>query len=185
MVVVKARIGTARQLHDPRAHGIGQPAVTGPPAENDADSEAAHQAWQQQHEAEIVAEEGKPFELVGKDEDEVEDQEPDPNKLATAGGVTVPSTPAHSSAIPGSSSAMAAMALSAQPRAKASVDERKLSVLQKIARMKASERVKAAFSGSRDERMILIRDGARVVQNAVLASPKLTDPEVETFARNH
>jgi hypothetical protein len=78
---------------------------------------------------------------------------------------------------------MAAMALSAQPRAKASpVDERKLSVLQKLARMKAAERVKAAFSGGRDERMILIRDGAKVVQNAVLASPKLTDPEVETFA---
>src|SRR5260370_35378290 len=32
MVVVKARIGTARQLHDPRAHGIGKPTVTGPPA---------------------------------------------------------------------------------------------------------------------------------------------------------
>jgi PP-loop superfamily ATP-utilizing enzyme len=62
------------------------------------------------------------------------------------------------------------------------VDEKKLSVLQKIARMKAAERVKAAFSGGRDERMILIRDGAKVVQNAVLASPKLTEPEVETFA---
>ncbi len=30
--------------------------------------------------------------------------------------------------------------------------------------------------------MILIRDGAKVVQNAVLASPKLTEPEAETFA---
>jgi hypothetical protein len=48
--------------------------------------------------------------------------------------------------------------------------------------MNAAERVKAAFMGGRDERMILIRDGARVVQNAVLASPKLTDPEVEGFA---
>src|SRR5256886_515787 len=32
MVVVEARIGAARQLHDPLAHGVGQPAVTGPPA---------------------------------------------------------------------------------------------------------------------------------------------------------
>jgi hypothetical protein len=153
------------------------------PAENDGETGAAHQAWQQQHEAEIVAEEGKPFELVGKDEDEDENQEPDAAEPAAAGGATVASTPAQSSAMTGSSSAMAAMALSAQPRTKATpVDERKLSVLQKIARMKAAERVKAAFSGGRDERMILIRDGAKVVQNAVLASPKLTDPEVETFA---
>jgi hypothetical protein len=48
--------------------------------------------------------------------------------------------------------------------------------------MNAAQRVKAAFSGGRDERMILIRDAARVVQNAVLASPKVTDPEIETFA---
>lgn len=159
------------------------PAVAEAPAEDDAGAEAAHQTWQQQHEAEIVAEEGKPFELVGKDEDEGEDQQPDPAKPATAGGATVASTPVQPSSGPGSSSAMAAMALSAQPRTKASLlDEKKLSVLQKLARMKAAERVKAAFSGGRDERMILIRDGAKVVQNAVLSSPKLTDPEVETFA---
>lgn len=48
--------------------------------------------------------------------------------------------------------------------------------------MNVADRVKAAFIGNRDERSILIRDGARVVQNAVLASPKLTEPEVETFA---
>jgi len=32
MVVIEARIGSARQLHDPLAYGVGQPAVTGPPA---------------------------------------------------------------------------------------------------------------------------------------------------------
>jgi hypothetical protein len=157
------------------------PAVAEAPVENDGETEAAHQAWQQQHEAEIAAEEGKPFELVGRDEDE--HHGPDQTEPAATGGATVLSTPVQSSSVPGSASAMAAMALSAQPRAKASpVDEKKLSVLQKLARMKAAERVKAAFSGGRDERMILIRDGAKVVQNAVLASPKLTDPEVETFA---
>jgi hypothetical protein len=164
-----------------RALQEAAPTVTDAPAQNDEETEAAHHAWQQQHQAEIVAEEGKPFELVGTDEDE--GREPDPAKPAAAGSATVASTPAQSSALPGSSTAVAAMALSAQSRAKASpLDERKLSVLQKIARMKAAERVKAAFSGGRDERMILIRDGAKVVQNAVLASPKLTDPEVETFA---
>jgi hypothetical protein len=165
-----------------RALQEAAPAVGKAPLENDEETEAAHRAWQQQHEAEIVAEEGKPFELVGKDDDEDEDREQDPAKPTPTGGAAVASTPAQPSAMPGESSAMAAMALSAQPRTKAAVDERKLSVLQKLGRMKAAERVKAAFSGGRDERMILIRDGAKVVQNAVLASPKLTDPEVETFA---
>jgi hypothetical protein len=166
-----------------RALQEAAPAVVKAPAENDEETEAAHREWQHQHEAEIVAEEGKPFELVGKDDDEDEDREQDPAKPTPTGGAAVASTPAQSSAMPGESSAMAAMALSAQPRTKASpLDERKLSVLQRLARMKAAERVKAAFSGGRDERMILIRDGAKVVQNAVLASPKLTDPEVETFA---
>ena len=35
------------------------------------------------------------------------------------------------------------------------------------------------FIGSREERAILIRDTARLVQNAVLNSPKVSDPEVE------
>ena len=48
--------------------------------------------------------------------------------------------------------------------------------------MSVAERVKTAFIGNREERAILIRDNARVVQNAVLSSPKLTDPEVEGFA---
>jgi hypothetical protein len=56
------------------------------------------------------------------------------------------------------------------------------SVLQKLSRMKVSERVKAAFLGNREERAILIRDSSRVVSSAVLASPKITDQEVETFA---
>ena len=62
------------------------------------------------------------------------------------------------------------------------VDEKKLTALQKIAQMNTAERVKTAFSGGREERTILIRDGAKVVQSAVLASPKLTEPEVELYA---
>ncbi len=56
------------------------------------------------------------------------------------------------------------------------------SVIQKIARLSVGERVLLAMKGSKDERFILIRDGARVVSNAVLESPKLSDSEVETFA---
>jgi hypothetical protein len=61
-------------------------------------------------------------------------------------------------------------------------EQKKLTILQKISRLKVGERIKLGFIGSREERSILIRDTARLVQNAVLNSPKLTDAEVETFA---
>jgi hypothetical protein len=74
------------------------------------------------------------------------------------------------------------MALHNKVQASAANEPERLTVMQRVARLNASERVKTAFIGGKEERAILIRDGARVVQNAVLASPKLTDPEVETFA---
>ena len=61
-------------------------------------------------------------------------------------------------------------------------DEKKLSTLQKLARMTVGERVQAALKGNKDERFILIRDGAKVVALAVLESPKVTDTEAEMFA---
>lgn len=66
--------------------------------------------------------------------------------------------------------------------AAAAQEEEKLSVLQRLARMTVGERVQRAFKGNKEERFILIRDGSKVVSNAVLESPKLTDAEVETFA---
>lgn len=58
----------------------------------------------------------------------------------------------------------------------------RLSPVQKISHMTVGERVQLALKGNRDERFILIRDGAKVVSHAVLESPKLTDSEVELFA---
>ncbi len=58
----------------------------------------------------------------------------------------------------------------------------RLSVYQRIARLSVGERVQLAMKGTREERFILVRDGAKVVATAVLDSPKLTDQEVETFA---
>jgi hypothetical protein len=55
-------------------------------------------------------------------------------------------------------------------------------LLQKLSRLRVVERVQLAIKGSRDERMLLIRDPCRVVQRAVLQSPQLSDREVETFA---
>jgi hypothetical protein len=57
-----------------------------------------------------------------------------------------------------------------------------LSTLQKIASLTVTERVQMAMRGSREERMILIRDGVRVVAVAVLESPKVSEQEMESFA---
>lgn len=45
------------------------------------------------------------------------------------------------------------------------------------------EKLKLAMRGSREQRAILIRDPNKIVAVAVLSSPKLTETEVESFAR--
>jgi hypothetical protein len=60
--------------------------------------------------------------------------------------------------------------------------EERLTAIQKIARMTVAERVQTALKGTREERVILIRDSNRIVSAAVLDSPKLTESEVEAFA---
>jgi hypothetical protein len=62
------------------------------------------------------------------------------------------------------------------------VEPERLSMIQKLAKMSVGERVKAAMKGGREERLLLIRDGSRIVSAAVLASPKITDQEIETFS---
>lgn len=60
--------------------------------------------------------------------------------------------------------------------------QERVSKLQKISRMTVSEKVKLAVLGDKEDRMILVRDGSKVVNGAVLASPKISDQEVETIA---
>jgi hypothetical protein len=57
------------------------------------------------------------------------------------------------------------------------------SAAQRIARMGFTERLKAAIKGSREMRAILVRDPNKMIAAAVLSSPKLTEQEVETYAR--
>jgi hypothetical protein len=45
------------------------------------------------------------------------------------------------------------------------------------------DRLKLATKGTREQRAQLIRDSNRIVATAVLSSPKLTEPEVEAFAK--
>jgi hypothetical protein len=119
----------------------------------DVEIVVAHQTFEQQYKAEIVAEEGKPFELTNIEAEEAE-----------AVAVAVP---------------VVVAVVVPEKKEEAPL---KLSVLQKIANMTVAQRVKSAFLGNKEERSILIRDGSKVVQNAVMASPKLSESEVENFA---
>ena len=55
-------------------------------------------------------------------------------------------------------------------------------VMQRTQRMSVLQKVKAALSGSQEERLILVRDSNKLVARAVIQSPKLSDHEVENFA---
>jgi hypothetical protein len=57
------------------------------------------------------------------------------------------------------------------------------SITQKLALLGVAGRMKAAMKGSKSERAILIRDPNKLVSAAVLSSPKLTQSEVENFAK--
>lgn len=56
------------------------------------------------------------------------------------------------------------------------------SILQKLAGLKVQERARRAMLGTREERMLLVRDASRVVQRAALGSPRLTEGDVELIA---
>jgi hypothetical protein len=59
---------------------------------------------------------------------------------------------------------------------------RRVSLIQRLSRMRVVERVQLALKGNREERIALIRDPCKVVQRAVLQSSRITDREVESFA---
>ena len=139
------------------------------PQEIDPEAEAAHQAFHQEHAAEIAAAQDKPFELAAEEPSPPDGADGQTQELA----VEQPDA-----------TAAAAMA----GPARNSVDEfeeaeqKRLTILQRISKLNVGQRIKLGFIGSREERAILIRDTARLVQNAVLNSPKVSDPEVEAFA---
>lgn len=165
--VLQALAGN-RELRDPEKARIqmllarlpAEPQPAGKQAA-DTDSDAADEevrAFLAEHAAEIAADEGKPFHVIGGiEETEIPPEAPVAVAAPAAGHA-------------------AAVARAPEPEKKAK------SVLQKIAALTVGERVQLAMKGNKDERFILIRDGARVVPQAVLESPKLTDTEAEMFA---
>jgi len=54
---------------------------------------------------------------------------------------------------------------------------------QKILTMSVPHKVELALKGNKEARGLLIRDSNKVVQEAVVTSPKITEQEIETIAR--
>jgi hypothetical protein len=59
---------------------------------------------------------------------------------------------------------------------------RRQTLIQRLGKMTVAQRVQFAMKGGSEARRTLIRDTNKVVQRAVLQSPRLTDQEVEAFA---
>jgi hypothetical protein len=72
---------------------------------------------------------------------------------------------------------LAAIAEEVEPDVK-----KRQTLLQKMAKMNVVQRIQRAVKGGREERIFLIKDPNKIVQRAVLQSPRLTDLEVESFA---
>ena len=73
--------------------------------------------------------------------------------------------------------ALAEAALEAEPDL-----GKRQTLLQRLATMTVAQRVQFAIKGGAEARRTLIRDSNKVVQRAVLQSPRLTEQEVEAFA---
>jgi hypothetical protein len=63
-------------------------------------------------------------------------------------------------------------------------EQKALTTLQEINAMSISERIKLALTGSKTQRMILVKDANKMVAMAVLESPKIGVDEVALLARN-
>lgn len=62
-------------------------------------------------------------------------------------------------------------------------EEARKTSLQSLALMTFPERLKAAMKGTREMRAVLIRDPNKLIASSVLSSPKVSEPEIESFAR--
>jgi len=61
-------------------------------------------------------------------------------------------------------------------------EKKRETLLEKIGRMSAVEKIKLALTGNQESRLILIRDSNKIVSRSVLQSPKLSDAEMEAYA---
>lgn len=62
-------------------------------------------------------------------------------------------------------------------------DERKKSVQQQLLMMNIPQKIQFAIKGPREGRIYLVRDANKIVSSAVLKSPKVSEADVEGFAK--
>jgi hypothetical protein len=62
------------------------------------------------------------------------------------------------------------------------ITSERVSVLNRILKMGMKDRVKLAMKGDREARNILIRDPNRIVAQAVIQNPRITEQEIEKIA---
>jgi len=137
---------------------------------------------------ELEAEKDKPFQPIGLSLEEAGVEaaaevasEVGPQAVAATGSASADAAAGKSVAAATGKPAVAAVGVKAK-KAPAGVEERRDSVLQKIAKLDIRGRITLAMRGSKEDRSILIRDSTKLVAIAVLESPKVSDGEVEKFA---
>jgi len=64
------------------------------------------------------------------------------------------------------------------------ISEVQLTLLQRYFRMTVPEKIQLALKGTQEARGLLITDSAKLVREAVVASPKITEPEILQIASN-
>jgi hypothetical protein len=62
--------------------------------------------------------------------------------------------------------------------------KKKLNVIQAVQKMTNPQKIKLALSGGKEARGLLIRESNKQVSTAVLENPRITDGEVEFFAKS-
>lgn len=139
---------------------------------SDPETEDALVAFFAEHAAEIAADGDKPFQPIGGIHEEFHAEPIHAEPEVKAAAAAASATPAQPSTTKSAFSKKLA-----NPE-----DEKRGSVLQKIARLDVKGRIQLAMKGSKEERAILVRDGTKIVALAVLDSPKISDGEVEKFA---
>jgi hypothetical protein len=167
-------------------------AIEPSPAPEPADSEAPDEMVEgaitkyiQDNATELATEQDKAFQAIGMEhEGAVETavaSEPQAD-VATASAEVVKSVPEKTPIAVAAKPAAAAVGAKAKKHVVPTHEEKRDSVLQKIAKLDIKGRIALAMRGNKEERSILIRDSTKLVPLAVLDSPKVSDGEVEKFA---
>ena len=124
--------------------------------------------------------------FLGVERGEMED--PEPETLAEAVPTPLPPDPSTGAAAPVDLDDTSGLAkdLIEESSEELSEDEkhaRSQNLQARVAKMTIIERVKLARLGNVDARAVLIRDRNKLVAAAAIRNPKITDNEIETFAR--